>query len=141
MPTCMTAFALVLVGLTFASCAAPASPLAKAEGRQERVTVTRNDAERRVDVSVGGKPFTAYIYPTSIKKPVLFPLRSATGTAVTRGFPLEPRPGERADHPHQVGAWFTYGDVNGIDFWGYADTACSRRTRSARRGLPTAKRA
>src|SRR5206468_3880681 len=97
-----------------------ARPAARADGPQ-RVTVTRHDAERRVDVLIGGKPFTSYIYPSTIKKPVLFPLRSAKGTIVTRGFPLEPRPGERADHPHQVGAWFTYGDVNGIDFWGYSD--------------------
>jgi hypothetical protein len=85
------------------------------------ITVERNDEARRVDVLAGGKPFTSYIYPTRITKPVLFPLRTAKGTIVTRGFPLEPRAGERGDHPHQVGAWFTYGDVNGIDFWGYSD--------------------
>ena len=85
------------------------------------VSIVRNDAARRVDVLVGGKPFTSYIYPATIKKPVLYPLRAANGTIVTRGFPLEPRPRERTDHPHQVGAWFTYGDVNGIDFWGYSD--------------------
>jgi hypothetical protein len=36
---------------------------------------------------------------------------------VTRGFPLEPRPGERVDHPHHVGLWLNHGDVNGLDFW------------------------
>jgi hypothetical protein len=36
---------------------------------------------------------------------------------ITRGFPLEPREGERTDHPHQVGVWLNYGDVNGFDFW------------------------
>ena len=40
---------------------------------------------------------------------------------MTRGFPLEPRPGERVDHPHHVGLWFNYGDVNGIDFWNNSD--------------------
>jgi hypothetical protein len=48
---------------------------------------------------------------------VLFPLRTSKGTIVTRGYPLEPRPGERVDHPHHVGMWFNYGNVNGIDFW------------------------
>jgi hypothetical protein len=110
---------LVLIALAL-EVGAPAHPAARAVGPQ-RVTVTPNDAARRVDVLVGGKPFTSYIYPTTIKKPVLFPLRTAKRTVVTRGFPLEARPGERADHPHQVGAWFTYGDVNGIDFWGYSD--------------------
>jgi hypothetical protein len=36
---------------------------------------------------------------------------------VTRGFPLEPRPGEPTDHPHHVGLWLTYENVNGLDFW------------------------
>jgi hypothetical protein len=70
-----------------------------------------------VDVLVGGKPFTSYIYPSTLKKPVLYPLRAATGTVVTRGYPLEPRGGERVDHPHHAGLWFNYGDVNGLDFW------------------------
>jgi ketosteroid isomerase-like protein len=86
-----------------------------------RVEVIRRDADRRVDVLVGGKPFTSYIYPTTIKKPVLYPLRTASGTAVTRGYPLDPRPGERVDHPHHVGLWFSYGDVNGLDFWNNSD--------------------
>jgi ketosteroid isomerase-like protein len=87
----------------------------------QRVEVVRRDTQRRVDVLVDGKPFTSYIYPTTIKKPVLYPLRTASGTLVTRGYPLDPRPGERVDHPHQVGLWFSYGDVNGLDFWNNSD--------------------
>src|SRR5437868_5778584 len=81
------------------------------------VQVVPNEAERRVDVLVGGKPFTSYIYPTSLKKPVLYPLRTGSGVVVTRGYPLEPRPGERVDHPHHAGLWFNSGDVNGLDLW------------------------
>jgi hypothetical protein len=66
-------------------------------------------------------PFTSYIYPTMLKKPVLYPLRASSGTVVTRGWPLDPRPGERVDHPHHVGLWFNYGDVNGLDFWNNSD--------------------
>src|SRR2546422_877208 len=86
-------------------------------GQGGRVEVVPHDDQRRVDVTVDGKPFTAYIYPTTLKKPTLYPLRTASGTVVTRGWPLEPRPGERVDHPHHVGLWFTYSDVNGLDFW------------------------
>ena len=86
-----------------------------------RVEVVRKEANRRVDVLVDGKPFTSYIWPTPLKKPVLLPIRTAKGTAVTRGFPLEPRAGERVDHPHHVGLWFNYGDVNGVDFWNNSD--------------------
>src|SRR3972149_7481551 len=71
----------------------------------------------RVDVYFDGKLFTSYIYPATLEKPVLYPITTAEGTLVTRGFPLQPRPGERVDHPHQVGWWFNYGDVNGLDFW------------------------
>lgn len=87
----------------------------------ERVRVAPNEAARRVDVLIDGQPFTSYIYPTRLKKPVLYPLRTAKGTLITRGFPLEPRPGERVDHPHHVGLWFNYGSVNGIDFWNNSD--------------------
>ncbi len=81
------------------------------------VTVVSHEGDRRVDVLVGGKPFTSYIWPTSQRKPVLYPIRSASGLIVTRGFPIDPRAGERIDHPHHAGLWFNYGDVNGFDFW------------------------
>lgn len=85
------------------------------------VEVVRKDAERRVDILIGGQPFTSYLYPAAAKKPILFPLLSADGRPVTRGFPLAPQQGERTDHPHQVGHWFNFGDVNGFDFWGHSD--------------------
>jgi hypothetical protein len=88
---------------------------------QSRVEVVPNEAARRVDVTVDGKPFTSYVWPTTLKKPVLYPLRSARGTLVTRGYPLDPRGGERVDHPHHVGLWFNHGDVNGLDFWNNSD--------------------
>jgi hypothetical protein len=93
------------------------SPLALSGQGPARVNVVPNEGARRVDITIDGKPFTSYIYPASIKKPVLYPVRTAKGTLVTRGFPLEPRKGERVDHPHHVGLWFNYGDVNGLDFW------------------------
>jgi hypothetical protein len=74
--------------------------------------------KKQVDVLVDGKPFTSYVYWDDQKKPTLYPLRTAKGTTVTRGYPLEKVAGERTDHPHHVSAWFNYGDVNGIDFWG-----------------------
>jgi hypothetical protein len=90
--------------------AAPAAP-------DKGVTVVPNEASNRVDVLVDGQPFTSYIWPDTLKKPVLFPLRAASGTIITRGYPLDPRPGERTDHPHHVGLWLNYENVNGVDFW------------------------
>lgn len=88
---------------------------------QRHIELAVNEAARRVDVTYDGKPFTSYIWPTTLKKPVLYPLRTANGTIITRGFPLEPRPGERTDHPHHAGLWFNYENVNGFDFWNNSD--------------------
>ena len=104
-----------LVVLSLLPCALAVS---MATRRTEGVTVVSRPADRRVDIAIDGQPFTSYIYPQSFEKPVLYPIRSAAGLTVTRGYPLDPRPGERADHPHHVGHWFNYGDVNGYDFWG-----------------------
>src|SRR5215510_15619555 len=97
--------------------------IAFSQGKQSSsgVQVVPNEAARRVDVTIDGQPFTSYIWPDSVKKPVLYPLRTARGTLVTRGYPLDPRPGERVDHPHHVGLWFNYGDVSGVDFWNNSD--------------------
>jgi hypothetical protein len=86
------------------------------------ITVVPSEVSNRVDVLVDGEPFTSYIWPDTLKKPVLFPLRTASGTIVTRGYPLEPRPGERTDHPHHVGFWFNYENLNGVDFWNSSTT-------------------
>ncbi len=82
-----------------------------------QVTVTPREAERRIDVTIDGRPFTSYVWPASLDKPVLYPLIAPDGTEVSRGFPLAPRAGERVDHPHHAGMWFNYGNVNGFDFW------------------------
>jgi hypothetical protein len=104
------------VGVAIAAVLAVGSVSGAAE-----VKVVPDEARRRVDVTVDGKPFTAYIWPDTLKKPVLYPVRSARGTLVTRGWPLDPRPGERMDHPHHVGLWFNYGDVDGVDYWNNSD--------------------
>jgi hypothetical protein len=87
------------------------------KGISKGVVVKADEAARRVDIAIDGKPFTSYIWPVNLKKPVLYPLVDAGGVTVTRGWPLEPRPGERTDHPHHDGLWFNYGNANGFDFW------------------------
>lgn len=85
------------------------------------VQVIADEAHRRVEITIDGQPFTSYIWPTSLKKPVLYPLITDEGITVTRGYPLEPRSGERVDHPHHAGMWFNYGNANGYDFWNNSD--------------------
>jgi hypothetical protein len=94
---------------------------ASAAGSASGVKVTANEAQRRVDITIDGKPFTSFIWPATLKKPALFPLITDEGITVTRGFPLEPRQGERVDHPHHAGLWFKYGNANRFDFWNNSD--------------------
>jgi hypothetical protein len=85
----------------------------------QNLPVTFKNGQTSVDVLIGGKPFTSYFFPGQdvLKKAVLFPLISAQGTTITRGYPMAPRAGERVDHPHHVGMWLNYEDVNGFDYW------------------------
>ena len=86
---------------------------------QKGIKLTHNEKDKKVDVTIDGKAFTSYFYPgeDQLKKAVLFPIRTNNGTIVTRGWPFEPRAGERIDHPHHVGMWLNYEDVNGFDYW------------------------
>jgi hypothetical protein len=81
------------------------------------VKLVRDDSKNKVDIIIGGKLFTSYQYPVNMEKPFLFPVIAPNGSVITRGFPIEPRKGERVDHPHHIGIWFNHGNINGIDFW------------------------
>ncbi len=85
--------------------------------REKRVRLERLDEQHKVNVYVNGSLFTSFQYPVNIEKPFLFPVYAPDGSVITRGFPLEPRKGERVDHPHHIGIWFNHGNVNGLDFW------------------------
>ena len=64
-----------------------------AMGATKGVQVIADEAHQRVNITVDGKPFTSYVWPSTLKKPVLFPVVTADGIDVVRGFPLAPRPG------------------------------------------------
>jgi hypothetical protein len=100
---------------------------ASAWAAQAGVQVKPDEPQQRVDITINGAPFTSYIWPDTLAKPVLFPLRAADGTILTRGYPLDPRPGERTDHPHHDGMWFNYSNVNGFDFWNNSSAIPSDR--------------
>ena len=94
------------------------------------VRVVSDTTAQRVDVLIDGELFTSYLYSDTLdvlKKPVLWPLVSAGGQTVTRGYPLGSTPGERVDHPHHIGLWLNYGDVNGLDFWNNSNALDAER--------------
>jgi hypothetical protein len=66
-----------------------------------RITLERD----KVAVDIAGQPFTNLYMGVEARKPFLYPLRTASGRKITRGFPLEPQPGDPTDRPHQKGLW------------------------------------
>lgn len=73
--------------------------------------------QKKISVYRGETLVTEYLYPDSLFKPVLHPFQTLSGISVTRNYPLKIIAGERADHPHQVGVFFTHESVNRYDFW------------------------
>ncbi|MEO7143321.1 MAG: PmoA family protein [Bryobacteraceae bacterium] len=94
-----------------AACAFLALPLCA------QVKIAQRGGDRII-VDINGKPFTELIIGSDAYKPYLYPVRSASGKAITRHYPMETYPGESHDHPHHRGLFFAHGDVNGVDFWG-----------------------
>jgi hypothetical protein len=80
-----------------------------------QVKITK--APDRIAVEIDGKPFTALFHGPEVAKPYLYPLRAASGTAVTRRFPLEEAPGDSRDHPQHRGLTFAHADLNGFNYW------------------------
>jgi len=104
-----TLYITVLVLATLLSCSRTSS--------QGKVEFRNDDAGNKVEVYINGSFFTSYYYPDDMEKQSLYPIVTTSGKTITRGYPLDPRPFERTDHPHHVGLWFNHGAVNGLDFW------------------------
>ena len=85
-------------------------------------------------MEIDGKPFTDFYmsgkaFNAEVTKPYLWPLRAASGTYITRAWPMEDvqeEAGEKKpqrngpptmDHQHQRGLWFAHDSVNKLDFW------------------------
>ena len=100
----MRIFPFCAVLLAVLSCQGPGSP----------VSFVRDDEAHKVEISIDGRYFTTFFYPEDEAKPILWPIMTASGVDITRGYPRAPRPFESVDHPHHSGLWFNHGDVNGL---------------------------
>ena len=76
--------------------------------------------KNKIDVKIGGKHFTSYVYGNKHTKPMLVPLRTPSGIEVTRRNPLVQLKGGSDDHQHHVGIFFAVDNVNGTKFWNNA---------------------
>jgi hypothetical protein len=89
----------------------------------------------KIAIEIHGKPYSDFYisgpdpsFPGADKnltdaplmKPVLWPVRAASGTYVSRAWPITKVDEEKelkGDHPHQRGIWFGHENVNGNDYW------------------------
>lgn len=84
---------------------------------QDRIRVQKDPLRQKITVTVGKQPFTEFIFTDTMEKPFLYPILAPNGQTITRGFPWNPQPNDPTDHPHHIGLWFNYENVNGLDFW------------------------
>ena len=71
-----------------------------------------------VDITILGEKLGRYYTDTDkYMRPFIHPVMGPFGHSVTRGTPVEPRPGEADDHPHHKSLWVAHGDTNGTDNW------------------------
>ncbi|MEP7272989.1 MAG: PmoA family protein [Acidobacteriota bacterium] len=85
---------------------------AVAQGR-----VSFKEGSQKIDIEIDAQPYATFHYEDNWLKPFLHTVRAASGTIVTRNYPLEKIPGESNDHFWHHGIWYGHGDINGIDFW------------------------
>lgn len=104
-----------LVGGTVAGCLLCSTGLLAA-------TVELKQASDRIDVVIGGKPFTTYYFGPMASKSYLMPLQTAKGLLISRPFPVgnDVSKGDSkasSFEPHQRPLYFAHGDVDGLNFW------------------------
>lgn len=70
----------------------------------------------RISIKVGDTTVSEYVFAgTDVLRPFLIDVKTIDGIQVTRNHP--PQEGDDLDHPHHTGVFFTFGDLNGVDFW------------------------
>jgi hypothetical protein len=79
--------------------------------------VVRGAEKEHVELTLRGRAVTSFHFGSGWDKPFLYPLRSVSGRAISRGYPIEKREGEATDHPWHRGVWYGHGIINGADFW------------------------
>src|SRR5688500_13583627 len=83
-----TLFTIVLTGLVISTAFAQ-------KNKKAGFRFIDHIDKKQIDLEYNGQVMTAYCYYDSLMKPILFPLNTVSGVTVTRGFPLDPKPGER----------------------------------------------
>ena len=112
----------------------PAGAAATADPVVGLATPLRLDysAPQQPAVYAGDQLVAAYVTKSGTK-PVIYPLQTVGGQRVIRDWPMEESQGSQGkqDHVHHRSMWFSYGDIDGIDYW--AETAKRQGTIDSRK--------
>ena len=117
--------ALLMMPLAQAQTQAPA-----ADGSGAADPIVGHAVPLRLDMSdpkrpavYAGEQLVAAYVDRSGAKPIIYPLQTVGGRRVVRDWPMvESQGGDgKRDHVHHRSMWFSYGDIDGVDYW--AETA------------------
>lgn len=81
------------------------------------IELEHDAANGEIAVFIRGEHFTTFHYGSDLRTPFLWPIYAEGGVGVTRNFPMGTDDPESTDHPHHRSLHFTFGSVNGYDFW------------------------
>lgn len=90
-------------------------PSAEGQAADDSIRIVKGE-DGSVEILGAGGLMTRFVNPEG-KTPYFYPLLAPGQIPMTRGFPVDPRPGEPEDHPHHRSLWVAHGETNGIDFW------------------------
>lgn len=92
------------------------------QDKEKELFVYQDNVSKTLAFSYGSDLLTILNYSNENYKAFFKPVNSLNGIGITRGWPGDPYPFDPVDHPHQKGMWFSFGDVNGYDFWNNSDS-------------------
>jgi hypothetical protein len=83
---------------------------------QDAPSIAFQQKENALLITIGNIEFATYTLGDANNTRSFFSnLRAPGGILATRNYP--PKEGDQTDHPHHQGIFFTFGDLNGIDYW------------------------
>lgn len=84
--------------------------------RADDPKIAFEDKSGKLVITIGDKTFGTYVYRgEKIPRPYFENVYAPNGVKATRNYPT--LAGDQEDHPHHPGIFFTFGDMNGFDYW------------------------
>jgi hypothetical protein len=96
------------------------------------------DPAGRIPVVIQGREVASFYFGDEWDKPFVYPIRTVSGRAISRGYPVEKIAGEQTDHIWHRGLWYGHGIINGRDFW--REQGRDKTSRLVIKGVPTLRK-